>query len=122
MKVKLINRCPVCNSDLHIVKLQCSTCGTTIENHFEFNKFLRLSEDQLYFVEVFLKSRGNFKEMERELGISYPTIRSRLDSILLTLGLKEDEAKKHNTLDVLDMLERGEITPDEAIKILKEED
>jgi len=121
--IKVPHKCPVCGQkDMYISKLQCRVCGTTIENQFEFSKFLRLSEDQIEFVEAFLKNRGNFKEMERELGLSYPTLRSRLENILEVLGLKQEkENESSSALVVLEMLENGEITADEAIKILKEE-
>ncbi|ACM59385.1 hypothetical protein B0S90_0505 [Caldicellulosiruptor bescii] len=121
MRVKLLSKCPVCGSGLEIVRLRCPSCKTTIENSFEYNKFMKLTDEQLQFVEMFLKARGNFKEMERELGLSYPTLRARLESILEVLGLK-DSGKRQDTIEVLEMLERGEISPDEAIKILKEED
>lgn len=122
MGLRLINKCPICGSNLEIVKVRCTSCNTTIENHFEYNKFMKLSEEQLYFVEVFLKTRGNFKEMEKELGLSYPTIRSRLDSILEVLGLKTSNSKNQSAIEILQMLEQGEISPEEAIKMLKEED
>ncbi len=121
MRVKLLSKCPICGSGLEIIKLRCPSCRTTIENNFEYNKFMKLTDEQLQFVEMFLKARGNFKEMERELGLSYPTLRARLESILEVLGLK-DIGKRQDTIEVLEMLERGEISPDEAIKILKEEE
>lgn len=120
---KIPEKCPVCEqSSMYIAKLQCNVCGTVIENRFEFNKFLRLSEEQIKFVEAFLKNRGNFKEMERELGLSYPTLRARLENILDVLGIREGkDTRSSTTMDILNMLENGEITADEAIRILKED-
>jgi hypothetical protein len=117
----LLTNCPVCSQTLKVTKLHCSHCHTTIENEFELSKFASLSKEQLHFVEVFLVCRGNIKEVEKELGISYPTVRGKLNDIASSLGY---ESKKKNEADekkIVTMLERGEISPDEAIKMLKEE-
>ncbi|MCH1624437.1 DUF2089 domain-containing protein [Ferdinandcohnia quinoae] len=119
MAYKVITNCPVCSKTLKITKLQCSHCHTTIENEFELSKLASLSKDQLHFVEVFLTCRGNIKEVEKELGISYPTVRGKLSEIISSLGY----VQKKNEVDekkVVTMLENGEITPEEAIKLLKE--
>ncbi|MEZ0536439.1 DUF2089 domain-containing protein [Caldicellulosiruptoraceae bacterium PP1] len=119
MSYKLIKKCPICSSEMKITRLKCNSCGTSIENEFDIPDFYKLSPEQLYFVEVFLKCRGNIKEVERELKISYPTVRSRLDEILEILGLLE-KSSIPNPKDIVEMLEKGEISPDDAIKILKE--
>jgi len=75
MAYKILSRCPVCNSKLKVVKLKCDNCGTVIENEFELSKFAYLSAEELNFIEVFLKCRGSIKDVEKELGISYPTVR-----------------------------------------------
>ncbi|QWC23531.1 DUF2089 family protein [Bacillus haikouensis] len=121
MAYKVITNCPVCSETMKITKLQCSHCQTKIENEFELSKLASLSADQLHFVEVFLTCRGNIKEVEKELGISYPTVRGKLTDIISSLGYAE---KKKNDVDekkVVTMLENGEITPEEAIKLLKNE-
>ncbi|WP_150285486.1 DUF2089 domain-containing protein [Rummeliibacillus sp. TYF-LIM-RU47] len=120
MAYKVITNCPVCNNTMKITKLHCSHCQTTIENEFELSKLASLSKEQLEFVEVFLTCRGNIKEVEKELGISYPTVRGKLSDIIASLGY---EQKKKNEVDekkIVTMLENGEITPEEAIKLLKE--
>ena len=120
MAYKLITNCPVCSKTLKITKLQCSHCRTTIENEFELSKLASLSKDQLHFVEIFLTCRGNIKEVEKELGISYPTVRGKLTDIIEFLGYE----KKKSEVDekkVITMLENGDITPEEAIKLLKKE-
>ncbi|WP_059170481.1 DUF2089 domain-containing protein [Bacillus sp. FJAT-27445] len=121
MAYKVITNCPVCSKTLKITKLQCSHCQTTIENEFELSKLASLSKDQLHFVEVFLTCRGNIKEVEKEMGISYPTVRGKLTDIISSIGYVQ---KKKNEVDeekVITMLENGEITPEEAIKLLKDE-
>ncbi len=78
----MIGNCPVCGKEMEVTALDCSNCDTTITGSFSRDKFSRLNEEQLKFVEVFIKSRGNIKEVEREMGISYPTVRSRLDEVV----------------------------------------
>src|SRR5690606_3276886 len=73
--------CPVCGETLAVRRLHCRRCDTGVEGHFEMPRLARLSPEQQVFVETFLKVRGNIREMERELGVSYPTVRSRLDEI-----------------------------------------
>lgn len=117
---KIISRCPVCNHDLTVARLKCDSCDTVIENNFRLSKFDYLSDEDLYFTETFIRCRGNIKEVEKELGISYPTVRSKLDSVIKKLGYDtgSDEltVKKE---DVLKALENGEITVEQAIAQLK---
>src|SRR5580765_1905973 len=79
--------CPVCASDLAVTRLHCGTCGTSLEGEFSVGRFGRLSREQMALLESFLRSRGNLREMERELGLSYPTVRSRVDGLVRALGL-----------------------------------
>jgi len=121
MAYQVISHCPVCSETLKITKLHCTHCHTTIENEFELSKLASLSNEQLRFVEVFLTCRGNIKEVEKELGISYPTVRGKLNEVVSSLGF---ETKKKNDVDekkVIAMLENGEITSEEAIRLLKDE-
>jgi hypothetical protein len=85
-----IATCPICNGELAVTRLHCRSCGTTLEGDFNVGRFARLSRDQFGLLESFLRSRGNLKEMERELGISYPTVRARVDALLRALGLDDD--------------------------------
>jgi hypothetical protein len=107
---------------MSVTRLHCDSCDSALEGCFDTCRFCQLSQEQQVFVEVFLKGRGNIKEVERELGISYPTVRSRLDSILEALGYQadlaaEDFSQQRNA--ILDALDRGELTADEAAKLLK---
>ena len=88
----VIATCPVCQDELAITRLHCRSCGTSLEGDFSVGRFGRLSREQMTMLESFLRSRGNLKEMERELGISYPTVRGRLESLVRALGLAEGEA------------------------------
>jgi len=87
-----IATCPICSGELAVTRLHCRSCGTTLEGDFNVGRFARLSREQFALLESFLRSRGNLKEMERELGVSYPTVRARVDALLRALGLGEDEA------------------------------
>jgi hypothetical protein len=82
----VISTCPVCSSELSVTRLHCGTCGTTLEGEFSVGRFGRLSREQLVLLESFLRSRGNLRDMERELGISYPTVRSRVEALVRALG------------------------------------
>jgi len=121
MSYKVISKCPVCNSKLKIAKLKCSKCGTVIENDFEFSKFEYLEPEQLNFMEVFLKCRGNIKDVEKELGISYPTVRAKLDDVVSALGYTVVKKPLIGSKEILDMLEKGEISAEQAVNMMKEE-
>jgi hypothetical protein len=86
----VIATCPVCSDELTITRLHCRSCGTALEGEFGVGRFGRLDREQMHLLESFLRSRGNLKEMERELGISYPTVRGRVDALVRVLGLSDD--------------------------------
>lgn len=122
---RTVGRCPACGDNLAVRRLECVNCETAVEGRFVQSRFDRLSPEQQHFVEVFLLARGNIKEVERVLGISYPTVRNRLDAALEAMGYDVDRAAPDTTAggrrtDILEQLDRGEITAAEAIKLLKE--
>jgi hypothetical protein len=82
----VISTCPVCSGELAVTRLHCRSCGTTLEGEFSVGRFGRLTKEQLVLLESFLRSRGNLRDMERELGISYPTVRSRVEALVRALG------------------------------------
>jgi hypothetical protein len=82
----VISTCPVCSGELAVTRLHCRSCGTTLEGEFSVGRFGRLTKEQLTLLESFLRSRGNLRDMERELGISYPTVRSRVEALVRALG------------------------------------
>jgi len=77
--------CPVCHDDLHVTQLVCRNCGTEIRGHFELDRLSQLIPEQRSFIEVFILCEGKLNCVQEELGISYPTVRSRLDEIIRTL-------------------------------------
>ena len=113
-------KCPVCQMPLRITKLACPSCETELSGSFVPCKYCALDEKQQMFLETFLKSRGNIKDVERTLGISYPTVKGLLDELLRTL-YPDMAVQKEETLkvsDVLDQLEKKEITAREAATLL----
>jgi hypothetical protein len=131
----VISICPVCSADLTVTRLHCATCGTSLEGEFSVGRFGRLTREQMALLEGFLRSRGNLREMERELGLSYPTVRSRVDALVRALGLgdaghggpipTEDPTTSQTPLepggrqDILERLARHEITSDEAARAIR---
>lgn len=127
----VISTCPVCAGELAVTRLHCRSCGTTLEGEFTVGRFGRLTREQLALLESFLRSRGNLRDMERELGISYPTVRGRVEALVRALGFgpregsdeAADEAASAAAADVsttaarqdiLERLGRHEISADEA--------
>jgi hypothetical protein len=137
----VIATCPVCSGELTITRLHCRSCGTALEGEFGAGRFGRLDREQLALLESFLRSRGNLKEMERELGISYPTVRARVDALVRSLGFGDapgpaddgDEANGNegdtdsdasaagssDRREILERLARREITAEEAAAALR---
>ncbi len=117
---QVISRCPVCRHDLTVTRLSCDCCETVIENKFKLSKFDYLSDEELAFTEVFIRCRGNIKEVEKELGISYPTVRSKLDGVIRRLGFEQaPDERALRREEILKALEQGEITAEQAIAQLK---
>ena len=127
----VIATCPVCASELAVTRLHCGTCGTTLEGDFSVGRFGRLDRDQTRLLESFLRSRGNLREMERELGISYPTVRARVEALVRALGFgprsdvdQDDDsavALAPGSRDaILARLSRHEITAEEAAAAIRD--
>lgn len=120
-KYKAPGKCPVCGGEFAITKLTCSQCGSELTGFYEGCKFCSLSEADRYFIEVFMKNRGSIKEVEKELGISYPTVRGRLDDVIKAMGYMPSATEEEtDTSDILKKLENGEITPAEATELIRE--
>jgi len=116
--------CPSCNSPLTVTQLTCTSCGTGVVGKFELSPFFRLTPESLKFLEVFVRNRGNVKEMERETGESYWAIRRQLDEVITEMGFEEtpqtgDEISTQRQ-EILAQLSRGEINVQEATRLLKQ--
>lgn len=133
------HKCCICGEKLTISRLSCESCGTAMEGSFTGCRFCALSPEEELFLLTFIKNRGSIKDVERELGISYPTVRAALDNLIASLGLdspptasvaEQNEASKKGRRadpdtakarkDILKMLSEHRITADEAAKKLKE--
>jgi hypothetical protein len=114
-----VSSCPACgNTQFEIQRLACTSCGTAVEGRFSVSRLATLPDEQVSFVETFLKCRGNIKEVERELGISYPTVRSRLDRVVEALGVGADESRLSRR-EILAALEQNEMSPEDAVRAIK---
>lgn len=114
--IKAPTKCPICGRDTYAAVVRCGHCGTTIKNEFAFSAFEKLDEKQTEFVLAFVECEGSIKDMEKRLGVSYPTVKARLAEVKKTLGLR---AEKESKASVLDKLESGEIGFDDAINLIK---
>jgi len=128
----VLTTCPVCKNNLHVHTLHCDHCDTSIEGTFTLSKFNYLETEKLYFIEIFIKNRGNIKMIEKELNISYPTVKKMLDDVIVGLGYsleaieddpffkeKEKEEPKVNKSSILERIEKGELKVADAIELLK---
>lgn len=115
---RLVVRCPSCEGELAAVRLTCKSCDTSLEGRFEIPTLLQLSPDDLAFVTAFVRASGSLKAMAQLLGISYPTVRNRLDEILKKLDALERgvDQRRHQ---ILDALESGRMTAEAAAEALK---
>lgn len=134
------HKCCVCGEKLTVTRLSCEHCETTMEGRFTGCRFCSLAPEEELFLLTFIKNRGSIKDVERELGISYPTVRAALDNLIASLGLadtplseevpRREETEKSRSRnhpdtakarkDILKMLSEHRITADEAAKKLKE--
>ncbi len=127
-KNPVLSTCPVCHHELTVTHLVCEQCHTGIDGAFTLSKFNYLDTEKLYFIEVFVKNRGNIKAIEKEMNLSYPTIKKMLDDVIVGLGYSPDSSEetpvtpsepqkpKTSKADILDQLENGTISVAEAIE------
>lgn len=119
MTHEVLGQCPVCGEALEVTRLQCPSCRTAVEGRFTLDRFARLNPEQLGFLEAFLRARGVIKDVEEALGISYPTVRSRLDELLRTLDLSDDrERERERRRVILADLSDGKISSEDAMSML----
>jgi len=126
----VIATCPVCTGELGVTRLHCRSCGTSLEGDFNVGRFSRLNREQQVLLDSFLRSRGNLREMERELGISYPTVRGRVEALIRALGYgpradepdEEAPTEQVTTLTrdaILERLARHEISAEAAASAIR---
>ena len=115
-------KCPSCSSPLKVTQLTCISCGTGVVGSFELSPFARLSAASLYFLEAFVRNRGNVKEMARKTDESYWAIRRQLDEIIAEMGFDLGQPSPNDIAtrrqEILQQLSQGEISVDEAKQLL----
>ena len=121
MKKNIIGYCPICHDKLVVKTLRCNHCDTEITGDFVLNPFDYLSKDQLDFALVFIKNQGNIKAIEKDLGISYPTVKKNIDDLCISLNMKEDNDSNNDLREETKRrLKIGEISFEDAERILGE--
>lgn len=118
-KHNIPGECPVCGGEIKIDSISCTECDMKMTGTFYVSGFSKLSTTQLEFIKSFIKCKGSIKEMEKELGISYPTVKSRLDDVSSALGVSVEEEQEADNSDILASVEKGELSIEEAVKIIK---
>jgi hypothetical protein len=121
----VIGICPVCEEPMVVTRLYCRSCSSALEGHFSLGKFYELTPEQLAFAEIFIRCEGKITRVEQELGISYPTVRARLDELIRALGYEiqehEPDMSQQEREAIIEQLASGEITSAEAVTLLKGE-
>lgn len=122
----LPTKCPLCGGEITVTRIYCRDCDTTIEGRFEGGPFSQLTQEQLEFVETFIRHEGKITRMEGELGLSYPTIRNRLHEVIRALGYEPGAADEPGGLTdderqrILEDLDKGLISAEKAMVLLQE--
>jgi hypothetical protein len=119
----IVGKCPVCGDRLHVTRLHCRTCDSTLEGQFSLGRFYQLSPDQLAFIETFIRCEGKLTRLQDELGISYPTARTRLTEVIRALGYEVREEptpiSSEERKEILQQLASGEISSGQAVELLR---
>lgn len=120
----ILGACPVCGDTLAVTRLHCRNCDTTIEGQFSIGAFDRLSPEQLAFAEAFIKNEGKLNRLEKELNLSYPTLRARLNELIRAMGFEVGQEEAVGVTDeerrrILDDLAAGRLSSEEAVKALQ---
>jgi hypothetical protein len=120
---RIPDRCPSCGGQVEVREVGCPDCDVTVRGRFARCEFCALPDEQLNFLRLFVARRGNLRELERELGISYPTVRARLDDLLKALGYAAGPTlldRQERRRQVMEDLREGRIGPEEAVRLLRE--
>jgi hypothetical protein len=112
-------RCPVCDSQMYIRRLECGNCHSALEGRFQLGTFQKLNNEQLQFLEIFIRCRGQNKAVQEMLNISYPTVTKKLDELIIALGYDpEPVTAADRKREVLEMLREGKINALQAQEML----
>jgi len=122
----VIGQCPICNDTLHVTRLHCRNCDTSIEGHFDLGRFYQLSTEQLRFVELFVRCEGKINRVEQEIGLSYPAVRARLTEVIEAMGYEvgasePEPVSEKVRREILAELGTGKLSAEEALLMLRGE-
>jgi len=122
----VIGQCPICRQSLHVTRLHCRNCDTSLEGHFSLGRLYQLTQEQLQFVETFVRCEGKITRVEQEMGMSYPAVRSRLTEVIRALGYEVGDSSDKGVSpeerqDILAQISRGELSAEEGIELLRGE-
>ncbi len=116
-------QCPVCREAMEVTRVYCRHCDTAVEGHFSLGRFHRLTPEQLQFAETFVRCEGKITRVESELGLSYPTVRARLNDLIRALGYDVGPQpvgiSTEERQSVLEDLAQGKLSSEEALELLK---
>ncbi len=124
----LPTQCPICSGELEVTRARCTNCETMLDGHFTQGRFANLNPQQWHFIETFIRCKGKIKDVEVALDISYPTVVTRLNEAVRALGFdsgdEPDAGRRGTATDdrrrkILERLERNEIGPKEAVRLLE---
>ena len=114
-------RCPSCSGAMHVEKLACTACGTEVQGHYAPCPICTLGQGHRKLFDLFLETRGNLKDVQRALKVSYPTTRQRIDELFTALGLGARAPERPSPMEVLQRVSAGELTVDQAERLLRGE-
>ncbi len=115
--------CPVCNHDMLVTRMVCRNCGSALEGRLGLGRLFQLTPEQRHFVEVFIRCEGKLNRVQEELGLSYPTVRGRLEDIIRAMGYDvegPEDGSEEGRRGVLERLARQEISADEALELMQQ--
>ena len=120
----VIGLCPVCHHNLSVTRLHCRNCDTSLEGHFTLGRLYHLNQEQLEFVETFIRCEGKITRVEQEMELSYPAVRARLNDVIRALGYEVGETQKEPVSDeerrsILADVASGKISAEEAVDLLR---
>jgi hypothetical protein len=117
-------QCPICRQKLHVTRLHCRHCETSVEGHFSLGRLYQLSQEQLQFVETFVRCEGKITRVEQEMAMSYPAVRARLTEVIRALGYEVGDTSEKNPSpeerqDILARIYKGELSAEEGVELLR---
>lgn len=118
---KIIESCPSCGGGLEITEVRCTQCDTVVRSRYEPCEFCSLTDEQTNFLRIFVMSRGNMSDVEKRLGVSYPTVRAKLDEVIQRLGERSTSSTpaRSDRQAILDAVARGELSPAEGLQRIR---